>query len=404
MPVYRYRAKKTDGRYITGVLDANSETEVVRMLKQKNQYTVSIKQYEGNSSGIWIKRTFGKVKQKDLAVFCRQFSTVINAGVPILTSLDILRKQTENARMRQTVGELYEEVQKGNSLSSVMAVHGEVFPELLVNMIEAGEISGTLDCVMERMADHYEKEYRIGQKVKNSLVYPSLIAVVALFVIIMLVAVVLPTFISIFEDMGATLPLSTRLLIFFSSVITECWPMLLALTVVLCIVFKLYSKTENGRELMDTFKIKAPIVGRVNKKVITARFARTLGALTSSGISLLEGIEVAKKVVGNAVLRKDLIQVEEDVKRGRGLAEPLRNVKILHPMLIQMVKIGEDTGTLDYILVKTADIFDDEVESAVTRMTTLLEPAIIVVMAVVVGFIVVSIVIPMFDMMTNLKF
>lgn len=404
MPVYRYRAKKTDGRYITGVLDANSETEVVRMLKQKNQYTVSIKQCDGNGSSIWIKRNFGKVRQKDLAVFCRQFSTVINAGIPILTSLDILRKQTENPRMRQTVGELYEEVQKGNSLSSVMAVHGEVFPELLVNMIEAGEVSGTLDSVMERMADHYEKEYRISRKVKNALVYPSLIAVVSLFVIIMLVTVVLPTFISMFEDMGATLPLSTRLLVYFSSVITECWPMLLALTVVLCIVFKLHSKTENGRELMDTFKLKAPIVGRVNKKVVTARFARTLGALASSGISLLEGIEVAKKVVGNAVLRKDLIQVEEEVKRGRGLAEPLGNVKILHPMLVQMVKIGEESGTLDYILVKTADIFDDEVESAVTRMTTLLEPAIVVIMAVVVGFIVVSVVIPMFDMMTYLRF
>lgn len=404
MPVYQYRAKNRLGEEITGTYEAADRAAVVYMLREKSLYPVGIKEQKKRTNPLSLRRLFSRITHRDLAVFCRQFSTVVNAGVPILASLDILRKQTENARLRETLDILYEEVQKGKNLSGVMAMYRGVFPELLVNMVETGEISGTLDRVMDRMATHYEKEYKINQKVKNALVYPSLIAVVATLVVIFLVTVVLPTFASMFEQMGAVLPVSTRLLMGISYFIRDNWLLLLSLLAGLVLGIKVYARTEGGKGLFDGIKLRIPVIGNVNRKVATARFARTLGALMSSGISLLQGIEVTRKVVQNTVIKKGLEGVEEDVKRGRGLSEPLRNIEAFPPMLIHMVKIGEDTGTLDYILEKTADFFDDEVESAVTKMTTLLEPAIIVVMAVVVAFIVISIVIPMFDMMTQIKF
>ncbi|MBA1336988.1 MAG: Type IV fimbrial assembly protein PilC [Firmicutes bacterium] len=404
MPVYQYRAKNRLGEEITGTYESADKADVVYMLRGKDYYPVLIKEFKKKPGSFSLKSFFNRITYKDLAVFCRQFSTVVNAGVPILASLDILRKQTENARLRETLNTLFEEVQKGKNLSLVMGMYKGIFPELLVNMVETGEISGTLDRVMDRMATHYEKEYKINQKVKNALVYPSLIAVVATLVVIFLVAVVLPTFASMFEQMGAVLPLSTRVLMRVSYFIRDGWLILLMGLVGALLGIRAYSNTEGGREIFDGLRLRMPIIGNVNRKVATARFARTLGALMSSGISLLQGIEVTKKVVGNAVVLKGLAEVEDDIKRGKGLAEPLKKIEAFPPMLTHMAKIGEDTGTLDYILEKTADFYDEEVESAVTRMTTLLEPAIIVVMAVVVAFIVISIVIPMFDMMTRINF
>ena len=404
MPVYRYRARTRMGEMVAGTYEVSDKSDVFNMLKGKDCYPVLIEEQRKRSGDISTKRFLKRISHKDLAIFCRQFATAINAGVPILSSLDILRKQTENARLRQRVEVLYAEVQKGKGLSLVMGMHRDIFPELLVNMVEAGEVSGTLDRVMDRMAVHYEKEYKINQKVKNALVYPALIAIVAILVVIFLITVVLPTFASMFEQMGAVLPFSTRIMMKLSFLIRDRGLLLLMGLVGLLFGVRWYSCTLRGREFFDALRLRIPVIGNVNKKVLTARFARTLGALMSSGIPLLQGIEVTKKVVGNTVVLKGMKEVEEGIKRGRGLAEPLKRIEVFPPMLTHMAKIGEDTGTLDYILEKTADFYDDEVESAVNRMTTLLEPAIIIVMAVVVAYIVISIVVPMFDMMTQINF
>jgi type IV pilus assembly protein PilC len=404
MPIYRYTAINLSGQEIKGVYDAADRTAVVHMLREKNYFPVDIKENKKISDTVSLKRLFSRVTTKDLSVFCRQFSTVVNAGVPILASLDILRKQTENTRLRETLDILFEEVQKGKNLSQVMGLYKGIFPELLVNMVETGEISGTLDKVMERMAIHYEKEYKLSQKVKNALVYPSIVAIVATAVVTFLVTVVLPTFASMFQQVGAILPPSTRILMSISDLIRKYWLLLLVLLTGSALGVRIYASTEGGKQFFDELKLKMPVIGVVNKKVITARFARTLGALLTSGISVLQGIEITKKVVGNTVIQKSLSGVEEGIKKGKGLSEPLKSIEIFPPMLIHMAKIGEDTGTLDYMLAKTADFYDDEVENAVTRMTTLLEPAIIIGMAVVVGFIVVSIVLPMFELMTNIQF
>jgi type IV pilus assembly protein PilC len=404
MPLYRYKARNRMGEMITGTYQATRKMEVIQMLKLRDCYPVLIEEQRKGPESTFAKWFARRISHRDLAVFCRQFATMVNAGVPILACLDMLRKQTENARLREKVEELYEEVQKGKSLSLIMGKHNEVFPELLVNMVEAGEVSGTLDRIMDRMAVHYEKEYRLNQKVRNALVYPSLIAAVAILVIMFLVTVVLPTFVSMFQQMGAVLPLSTRVLMKLSHFIKDRWLILLTGFIGVLFSVKWYSNTPTGKELFDKVRLKMPVIGKVNRKVVTVRFARTLGALLSSGIPLLQGIEVTGKVVGNTVVQRGIKEVEREIKGGRGLAVPLQRLEAFPPMLIHMTKVGEETGTLDYILEKAADFYDQEVENSVNRMTTLLEPVIIIVMATVVAFIVISIVVPMFEMMTQFSF
>lgn len=404
MPVYKYKAKNILGKEIYGSFEAADRSAVIYMLKEKKFYPIKIKEEKSSLGFFSFQRLFKKISQKDLAVFCRQFSTMINAGVPILSCLDILRKQTENIRLKETLEIIYGEVQKGKSLSQVMGEFRLIFPELLINMIETGEISGTLDKILERMATHYEKEYKINQKVKNALTYPAIIAIVATLVIIFLVTIVVPTFASMFNSMGAVLPASTRILMKISDVLKNSWYLLFIAFFLGRAFLKSYARNSQGREKLDKFKLIFPVLGNLQRKIATARFARTLGSLMNSGISVLQGIEVTKKVIGNEVISKGLTKVAEDVKKGKGLAEPLREFDFFPPMLVHMVKIGEDTGTLDSILEKTADFYDDEVENALTKMTTILEPAIIVVMAVIVSLILISVILPMFDIMTQVNF
>ncbi|HQA47247.1 MAG: type II secretion system F family protein [Clostridiales bacterium] len=404
MTVYEYRARNRMGELVTGTYESSDMSDVVHMLRNKGLYPVFIEECREKRSDTLMKVSFRKVTYKDIAVFCRQFATMINAGMPIPDILDVLGRQTENPRLKTGIESLYHGVQKGKSLSNAMGMERDIFPELLANMVEAGELSGTLDRVMDRMAGHYEKEYRIRQKAKNAFVYPSLVAVVAVLVVVFLVAVVLPAFASMFQQMGAVLPLFTRMLLGICFFVRKRWVLLVIGTAVLLPGIGWYAKTPAGREFFDVLSIRAPVIGNVNKKVITARFARTLGALVSSGLPLLQGLEVAGKVVGNTVVQKGLGKVGEEVRKGKGLAEPLKKVEAFPAMLSHMIRIGEDTGTLDFVLDKTADYYDDEVERTVNRMTTLLEPAIIIVMAIVVTFIVLSIVMPMLDIMTQANF
>jgi type IV pilus assembly protein PilC len=274
MPVYQYRARTGTGEMITGTYESPDKSDVVIMLRKKGCYPVSIKEQRKKSGDIFFVKYFKKISHRDIAVFCRQFSTMVNAGIPILSGLDILREQIENPALRERVESLYQEVQKGKSMSQVMAVHRDVFPELLINMVEAGEVSGTLDRVMDRMAVNYEKEYKINQKVKNALIYPSLIAVVATLVVIFLVTVVLPTFASMFWQMGATLPLSTRVLMVFSYFIRDWWLLLLTGLIGFLFGIRWYSHTESGRELFDVLRLRIPVMGNVNKKMLTRQVCK----------------------------------------------------------------------------------------------------------------------------------
>ncbi|MDE4541670.1 type II secretion system F family protein [Thermoanaerobacterium sp. R66] len=398
MPTYTYKARDMDGNLITGTMELDTLSSCVDSLKQKNYYILDVKEKVEKKDIFESINSSRKVKVKDIAVFCRQFSVLINAGISIVASLATLSEQVENKRLKRALNDVYEDVQKGKTLSESMRKHPDVFPMLLFNMIEAGEVSGTLDKVLNEMAEHFEKENNLNQKIKSALAYPAIVSIVAVLVVVFLVTNVLPTFVGMFKNAGAQLPTPTLILLGLSDSIAHYWYVYLGNIVFLIFLLLRIMKTDRGKELFDFLMLKMPIFGSLNVKIITSRFTRTLSTLIGSGIPLMESLSVVEKVVGNTVVANGLKKAEEEIKRGNGLALPLKKIDIFPPMVIQMIKVGEDSGSLDSILKKTADFYDSEVDTAVSQMTTLIEPLIIVFLASIVGFIVVSIVMPMFQM------
>jgi type IV pilus assembly protein PilC len=286
MPVYQYKAVSTTGEKVQGSYTANGKQEVLGMLRQKKQHPISVEEVvEGKD--IKELKFFAKVKMKDIAVFCRQFYAMLNAGVTIVNCLDILRLQTENKKLKKAVGEIYEGVQKGLTLSEALGNHPNIFPELLINMVEAGEVSGNLDIIMDRMAIHYEKENKITNKVKGAMVYPIMLSIVAVGVVIFLLTFVMPTFVGMFQGSGVELPLPTRILLRISKSIRDYWYMLLTVSMVLFYGIKKYIKMHQGRLFVDRLKFRMPIVKGTTQKIVTSRFSRTMATLLSSGIPLI---------------------------------------------------------------------------------------------------------------------
>ncbi|MDK2810834.1 MAG: type pilus assembly protein PilC [Petroclostridium sp.] len=400
MPVYMYKAKTIDGMNVKGTLEANDPATVFSMLKEKGYYPIQVAEQSILQKDISFD-FMEKVKLKDMAVFCRQFATIINAGISVLGCLDILRQQTENKKLKNTVEKIYESVQKGNTLSSSMKEH-KVFPSILLSMVEAGEVSGSLDVALERMAVHFEKENKINQKVKGAMTYPIIVAIIATIVIAILITFVVPNFVGMFAGMGMELPATTKALLAISNFVKKFWYVIIGVIIGLAILFRYFASTTAGKNIIDGIKLKLPVFGPVNQKVVSSRFTRTLSTLLASGLPLLTSLEIVEKVVDNDVVAKGLEKAKQEVSRGVSLAQPIAQIGIFPPMVIHMLKIGENTGALESILAKTADFYDDEVETAITQMTTMLEPLIIVIMAIVVGFIILSVVQPMFGMFQGL--
>ncbi|MBZ4647081.1 MAG: Type secretion system protein, partial [Clostridia bacterium] len=276
------------------------------------------------------------------------------------------------------------------------------FPSILLSMVEAGEVSGSLDVALERMAVHFEKENKINQKVKGAMTYPIIVAIIATIVIAILIAFVVPNFVGMFAGMGMELPATTKALLAISNFVKKFWYVIIGVIIGLAILFRYFASTTAGKNIIDGIKLKLPVFGPVNQKVVSSRFTRTLSTLLASGLPLLTSLEIVEKVVDNDVVAKGLEKAKQEVSRGVSLAQPIAQIGIFPPMVIHMLKIGENTGALESILAKTADFYDDEVETAITQMTTMLEPLIIVIMAIVVGFIILSVVQPMFGMFQGL--
>lgn len=397
MPEYNYKAITANGEKIAGIFEAVNKEAVIKMLSEKQSYPVVIK--EKTVKDITEIKFYSKVKTKDIAIFCRQFFSMLNAGVPIVTCLSILRQQTENKRLREVLAEVYEEVNKGKTFSSILREHPGVFPELLVYMVEAGEVSGNLDVVMERMANHYEKEYKINNKIKAATFYPIILSFVATAVVVFLLVFVMPTFVGMFEGAKVALPLPTRILLGISDAIQTYWYVALGVVALVVYGFKIYVRSNSGRYNIDSIKLKIPILKDLVQKVATTRFSRTLSTLLASGIPLLQALETVAGVVGNKVYTEAVLETSSEVRDGVNLAVPILRNKLFPPMLGNMVKIGEESGTLDDVLERTAIFYDEEVDMSIEKLTTALEPLMIVVMAVVIGGIVIAMILPMFDMM-----
>ncbi|MBU5426690.1 type II secretion system F family protein [Tissierella pigra] len=399
--IYKYKAVSQDtGQIVEGFFEGEEESDVLAMIKGNNYVPIFIeKDIELDGK---IDLFSKKVKKRDLAVFCRQFYTMLDAGIGIIKCLEILEKQSENKTLVKSLGGIYEDVQKGFTLSESMRKHKKIFPPLLINMVQAGEVSGNLDTIMERMAVHFEKENKLEQKIKSAMIYPIILSIVSIAVVIFLLVAVMPTFIGMFESSGEVLPVPTQILLNISNWLTEFWYLFLGVVILSITGFMLYKETPSGKTTLDNIKLKIPIVKDTNVKIITSRFTRTLSTLMSSGIPLLESIEVVGRVVGNKVVENKLEKSIEDIRKGVTLSRAVNEMKLFPPMVDSMIKVGEESGALDDILYKTADFYDDEVEVALQRMTTLMEPMMLVIMAIIIGFIVIAMTMPMFDMVNTI--
>ena len=397
--IYKYKALTKQGETIEGFFEASDEADVLTMLKSNDYLPIAVEKDIG--AGAQISLFSPKVKKKDLAVFCRQFYTMIEAGLGIVKCFEILEAQTSNKTLRSALGAIHEDVQKGFTISEAMNNHDKVFHPILINMIEAGEVSGTLDSILERMARHFEQESKLESKIKSALVYPSALIVVSIAVVIFMLVAVLPTFTSMFTSSGVDLPWPTQLLMNLSEWIKTYW-YLLGETFDCSYGMVLFYINHGGRRFLDNLKIKIPGIRVTSIKIITARFTRTLSTLLALN-PLLQALEVVGKVLNNVVVQDRLIDSTDGIRRGASLSRAVRAMDIFPPMVDSMINIGEESGALDEILYKTADFYEDEVEMSLQRMTTLIEPVLLVFMAVIIGFIVIAMAMPMFEMVNAVQ-
>ena len=395
MSQFNYTAVNKSGKNTKGKVEASDKNAAVAILKNSGLIPINVVQENSLQKEIVIGKP---VKVKDLTVFCQQFESILTAGISVLEALDLLREQTENKLLSRLIADIYKHVETGESLSGSMRNHPKYFPSILVNMIEAGEASGSLEIALRRMAEHFEKEYKIQQSVKKAVMYPIIVSVVMVIVVAILMVVVIPTFEDMFSQMGADLPITTRIMIGLSDFLIGYWYIIIAVIGVLVVSIAYLSKTEKGKMFFSQMQLKLPIIGKVTAKIISSRFTRTMSTLLAAGLPLLETLEIVAKVVDNYQVEKFIISARDQVSKGVPLSKPINDMGIFPPMVTHMVKIGENTGQLEPILHKVADFYDSEVETAVAQMTTLLEPLIIVVLAGVVGLVVVSIIQPMFSM------
>ncbi|GLC31400.1 type II secretion system F family protein [Clostridium omnivorum] len=401
MPKFKYRAMNEAGERIEGTYEAASKDLVMDMISTNNYYPLKIEELnEGTKIDF---SSMVRVKTKDIAIFCRQFYTMLDAGLSINSALHILAEQITNKKLRSALVKVEEEVRKGATLSEAMKEQKQIFPELLVNMVETGEVSGNLDSIMLRMSNHYEKENKINNKIKNAMIYPIVLAIVAIAVITIILVFVMPIFVEMFTSSGVQLPTSTKILLGLSSGLRNNYILVLLSLTAIIFLIRYYLKTDNGELFINKVKLSFPIIKGLNEKIVVSRFTRTLATMLASGIPLVQGLQVVSSVVGNKIVQEALEKAREKVMMGEGLADPIKETRLFPPMLSSMIKIGEESGALDDILNKTADFYDEELDAAITAFTAILEPIMIVIMATIVGFLMISILQPMFGMYNTVQ-
>jgi type IV pilus assembly protein PilC len=393
---YEYKARDKEGKLHKGYRETLNRDALISEMKGSGWYPIYVKESKDiNFSDLLIPK---RIPLKDLAIFCRQFSTILNAGVPLMDTLDILKRQSVHNSLKIAINKVYGNLNRGRTLAESLRENREVFPEIMINLIEAGEISGSLDIILERLATHFEKEYDINQKVRSAMTYPTVILFVAIGVLTFMITFVLPTFVTLFEGVGGGLPIPTLILLKFAEFIKENGLYLLLILLVMFFALGKYVKTPTGRHTLDKIKLGIPIFGQISKKVAISRFSRTLATMNSAGVPLIEALEVVKKAVANTVIASGLEFAKSHVIKGRGLSKPLEESGQFPPLVIQMIGVGEETGALDIMLEKVADYYENEVKYSVDRLSTLIEPLMIVGLGIIVGVIVAVMVLPMFEM------
>ncbi len=401
--VFQWSGKTSKGLIESGEITANSKDEVIAQLRKRSIMATIVRQKEKKAAfgGLGFG---GGVNDKDIVIFTRQFSTMIDAGLPLVQALEILSTQVENKFLGKTLETIKTDVEAGSTYADALKKHPKAFSDLYANMVAAGESGGILDTILNRLAAYIEKAMKLKKKVKSAMVYPIVVSGIAVICIAVIMIFVVPTFAKMFTSMGGTLPLPTLLVMKLSGFLAGLGGLLTGLAIVASIIaYKQIRKTEKGQAVTDRIFLRLPIFGILLKKVAVAKFTRTLGTLISSGVPILDGLEITAKTAGNKVIEYAVMDIRQAVSEGKTLAEPLMKAKVFPPMVTHMISVGEATGALDAMLSKIADFYDDEVDAAVNNLTAMLEPMLMVFLGGSVGFIVIAMYLPIFKLITLIK-
>ena len=394
MPIFIYSAKTVTGDIQTGNVDLPNREAVIGYLRRQRLIPVTVREKPKDLSFVIGRR----VKMKEIVHYTRQFATMVNSGLPLVQCLEILSQQTENKFLAASIKEVQADVESGATLADALRNHPKVFSDLYVNMVAAGEAGGILDTVLPRLSVFLEKNEQLVRKVKGAMIYPGVIMSVAAIAITVLLVFVIPTFQQMFASVDLALPAPTRLVIWMSDMLQGYWWLMLGLIVSGTYTLRMYYKTSAGRLALDGLLLRVPILGDLLRKTAVARFTRTLGTLLSAGVSILDGLEITARTAGNRVIHDAVMRSRSSIAGGETIAEPLRESGVFPPMVTQMINVGEQTGTIDEMLDKIADFYDDEVDTAVEALLAAMEPLLIVFLGVVVGGMIVSMYLPIFDM------
>jgi type IV pilus assembly protein PilC len=402
---FEYKVRDTQGRLLKGSLEGDSQALVANRLRQMGYLPIAVQQQASAKlqSDLKIPWLSDRVKLKEVAVFSRQFATMINSGLSLIRALNILEEQTENKKLAGVVKEVRLDIEKGASLSQALARHPKVFNRLYVSMVRAGETGGVLDSVLLQLAGIIEKQVELKGKIKSAMTYPVAVLFLVLLIVTAMLIFVVPTFQKLYTDLGGTLPLPTRLLLMVSKIVTKWAPVIVLAEVGMVIAFKRWLQSDRGRAIWDAFKLRLPIFGKLVHKTALTRFSRTFAVLLKSGVPILEALEITSETVNNTVVARAIKATQEAVKQGESVASELTKHAVFPPMVVQMLAVGEETGQVDTMLEKVADFYDQEIEATVDALTSLLEPLLIVVMGGAVGGMVVALYMPMFQIINLVK-
>lgn len=395
METYKYIAKDKTGNTATGMLESNSEAEVAEILHNKELIVISIDQVKKGLLKKGAGRS-GRVKTDDLVIFSRQLATMIDAGIPLVHTLRILAEQIEVKSLQAIVNQVRQDIEAGMSFCDALTKHPKIFSELFINMVRAGESSGMLDEVLDRLASYLEKSASLARKIKSSLVYPAVVVTMAILITAVLLLKVVPTFKGIFEMLGGRLPVPTQILIFISDMFRKYFLYTLGLTTLTVYLFKRYISTEKGRYKFDFYLLKAPVLGPLFRKVAIAKFSHTFATLVRSGVSILNTLDIVSKTSGNKVIEEAVQGCSKSVRDGEPISKPLSKSGVFPPMVCRMITVGEQTGQLEKMLSKIAEFYDEQVDAATAALTSMIEPLVIAFLGVVIGGIVIALFLPVF--------
>ncbi|GBC96711.1 Type II secretion system protein F [bacterium HR16] len=399
MPTFAYTFRDSMGTVRSGTSEAES-AEILRKRLQEQGFTVTeVRQIRAQRPG----GGWGRVKLSDLAIFCRQFSTMQDAGVSIVRSLDVLAQQTQSAKLRRIIMDIQAEVEAGQTLSKAMSKYPNVFSNLFIGLIRAGEVGGVLEESLQRLAAFLEADVALRRKVRAAMTYPTIVVIAALAIVIGLVTFILPKFFDVFKDLGIKeFPVMTQMLMDFSHFLTSRWYVMIAIVVLVVIAFRMFVRTRIGRRLYDRLKLKLPVFGALNHKIALARFSRTLSTLLSSGVPILQALETVAGTVANEIIAEAVMEARARIREGDRIGPPLERSGMFPPMVVHMISIGEESGALDQMLSKVADFYESEVESTLQSLTSAIEPVLIVLLGGMVGFIVISLLLPLITAVQSL--